>query len=184
MSNFDTFKEIRRIYENVLPKWMAEYKKSGRMMHDPYLMDWQFSPIEQRVWGDIRCEGVPFYPQIPLLNYFIDFGNPFLKIGIECDGKEWHDKERDAVRDERLGRAGWVIFRIPGHECVRSVDMDKLPSGNDIVDHEATVRYYMSTSEGLLHAINVHYFGAQSDPDYELACKSTLAKHQTAAGYQ
>ncbi len=182
MSNFAPFLEIRKLYAEVLPLWMADYKATGRMHNDPYLHDWQFSPIEQRVWSDIRCECLPFYPQMPVLNYFLDFGNPFLKIGIECDGKDFHNKERDAIRDDRLSRAGWTIYRIPGHECVRSVSLADMSSDDEQRIRDLMVRYYMDTSEGILHAINVHHFGAEADEDYALACKSTLVKHQTATG--
>lgn len=182
MSDFSKFRAIREMYAHILPLWMADYKATGRMHNDPYLMDWEFSPIEQRVWSDIRCECLPFYPQMPVLNYFLDFGNPFLRIGIECDGKEWHNKERDAIRDERLSRAGWTIYRIPGHECVRSVDLGERLPYSEPPSRDMMARYYMDTSEGILHAINVHHFGADADEDYRLACDSTLVKHQTATG--
>jgi hypothetical protein len=182
MSDFAPFLEIRRLYAHVLPKWIAEYKASGRQLHDPYLMDWKFSPIERDVWCDIRCAGLPFYPQMPVLNYFLDFGNPFLKIGIECDGKEWHNAERDAARDARLSAAGWEIYRIPGHECRRSVDSEKLrdPERDDRGTWE---RYFMDTSEGVIAAIGAQHFGAEIDETHALAVGQTLVKHQTAMGY-
>jgi len=38
------------------------------------------SPIEFNVWSDIRSNGLMFYPQFPVLNYFIDFADPIRKI--------------------------------------------------------------------------------------------------------
>ena len=182
MSNFDAFLEIRRIYAKVLPRWMEEYKRTGRQFHDPYLMDWQFSPIERDVWCDIRCAGVPFYPQLPALNYFLDFANPFLKIGIECDGKQWHNAERDAARDARLSAEGWQIYRIPGHECRRSVDYEIQRHDPEHDDRDTWARFYMDTSEGIIDAIKAHYFGGDIPDASRLAASSTLAKHQTAMG--
>ncbi len=183
MSDFDKFLTIRRLYARVLPKWMATYSETGRQFYDPYLMDWEFTPIERDVWCDIRCAGVPFYPQMPVLNYFIDFGNPFLKIGIECDGKEWHNAERDAARDARLSAEGWEIYRIPGHECRRSLDMDRGHDYNEQPDRDKVARYFMDTSEGIIDAIKFQYFGGEIPENMRLAVSSTLVKHQTAKGY-
>lgn len=151
------FQSIRAVYAMALPEWMDEYERTGNMFHDPYLMDWDMSPIERNVWGDIRDMCLPFYPQMPALNYFLDFGNPFLKIGIECDGKEWHDAERDRERDARLARAGWMIFRLKGHECVRQVSIHRDCSDEEITPRELE-RHYGATSEGVLRAIKAKYF--------------------------
>lgn len=60
--------------------------------------------------------GLPLYPQFPLFNYFIDFANPYLRIGVELDGKQ-HDQNVDQERDDRLAEYGWSIFRIAGLEA-------------------------------------------------------------------
>lgn len=157
MSDFSKFLEIRRTYAQILPEWMAEYDRTGDMRHDPYFMDWEFTPIERNVWSDIRTLGLPFFPQMPVLNYFLDFGNPFLKIGIECDGKAWHDHDLDRARDARLADAGWMIFRIEGHECVRMI-----PAYEEFEEEDRTqvINHYMTTSEGILTAIKRRYFDA------------------------
>jgi len=184
MSGFEKFLEIRRIYAHVLPKWMAEYKATGRQLHDPYLMNWEFSPIERDVWCDIRCAGLPFYPQMPVLNYFLDFGNPFLKIGIECDGKQWHNAERDAARDARLSAEGWEIYRIPGHECRRSMDSEKLRADpGEHPNRHVWERFFLDTSEGVIAAIGAQHFGVEIDEANAFLLGQTLVKHQTAQGY-
>jgi very-short-patch-repair endonuclease len=154
--NFEKFKAIRKEYAARMPEWMEVYEATGDMRQDVYFMDWEFTPIELEVWGDIRCLGLPFFPQLPALNYFLDFGNPFLKIGIECDGKAWHDKEKDRIRDDRLETAGWTIFRIEGHECRRFIVPDD--EFQEEPDYEAWRKHYMTTSEGVLRAIKQHYF--------------------------
>lgn len=160
---FSQFLNIRRIYADMLPRWMAEYQATGEMRHDPYFFNWHFTPIERMVWSDIRSLGLPFYPQIPVLNHFIDFGCPFLKIGIECDGKAWHDSETDKARDARLAAQGWMIFRIEGHECVRTVDA--FPEGDE-PDARDLERFYMATSEGVLSAIKRRYFDDLGERSY------------------
>ena len=173
MSDFSKFLEIRKAYAKLLPAWLEHYDRTGDMRQDPYFMDWEFTPIEQNVWGDIRTLGLPFFPQVPVLNYFIDFGNPFLKIGIECDGKAWHDYDLDRARDARLAAAGWTIFRIEGHECKRVVTPD---FENEDADPGELVRYYSTTSEGILTAIKRKYFDRVED-DFRI--EATLFDHRS-----
>lgn len=157
----ERFNRIQRVYEHALPEWIEEYEKTGAMHHDPYLDDLltEFTPIEAAVWSDIRCAGIPFYPQIPVLNYFIDFGCPFLRIGIECDGKEWHDAARDAKRDTRLAEVGWTIYRIEGHECKRIIDEPwRELYEEEEYDHEKVRDWFMKTSEGIIYSIKQAHF--------------------------
>jgi very-short-patch-repair endonuclease len=156
---------------------MDIYEKTGEMRHDPYFMDWEFSPIERHVWGDIRGLGIPFFPQLPVLNYFIDFGCPFLKIGIECDGKEWHDYESDKARDDRLAAQGWMIFRIEGHKCCRIIEPFE-----DIEEDEkqdVLFDYFTETSEGILSAIKRKYFDDLSGDKYHYLVEKTLLAHRS-----
>jgi very-short-patch-repair endonuclease len=110
------FNLIRKAYEFYMP-WMLK----GRV--NPYFLEWNWTPIEFDVWCDIRRIGLPFYPQVPVLNYFLDFGDPRTKIAIECDGKQWHtNKEKDRIRDEKISALGWQIFRVPGYMCHKTAD--------------------------------------------------------------
>jgi very-short-patch-repair endonuclease len=175
MSNFSEFLTIRKAYAKLLPVWMDEYEKTGDMRQDPYFMDWKFTPIENHVWGDIRTLGLPFYPQIPVLNYFIDFGCPFLKIGIECDGKAWHNSEKDAARDARLAADGWMIFRIEGHECHRVIE--PWEEFEEEERAELVADYFLATSEGIVSAIKRRHFDDDQDGKYAYLIDSTLFEH-------
>jgi very-short-patch-repair endonuclease len=180
MSDFDQFLAIRKAYKKVMPQWLDEYEKTGEMRHDPYFMDWVFTPIEQAVWSDIRTIGIPFYPQVPVLNYFLDFANPFLKIGIECDGKAWHDHDLDKARDARLAAAGWTIFRIEGHECKRVVE--PWSEIADEQDDSLVYQFFLTTSEGILSAIKQTYFMDEPSPyldKYRYYIDSTLFEHRS-----
>lgn len=95
---------------------------------DPYSYfkwDETFSPIERLVWSEIRMLGLPFYPEFPVGKYFIDFADPIKKIGIEVDGKEFHqDREKDKFRQNELENLGWMIFRISGSTVYKKTDED------------------------------------------------------------
>jgi very-short-patch-repair endonuclease len=109
---FATLKKIRERY-----KWL----KPGD--YEPYLVcqNWEriMSPIERIVWSDLRYHGLRFYPQYPAGIYFIDFADPETMIGIEVDGKAYHqDQEKDEQRQQELEKMGWTIVRIAGFETV------------------------------------------------------------------
>lgn len=176
MSDFSSFLEIRRVYSTLLPEWMAEYEATGDIRQDPYFMDWVFTPIENSVWSDIRTLGLPFFPQVPALNYFIDFACPMLKIGIECDGKAWHDSDLDAARDARLAADGWMIFRIEGHECKRIVEA--FPEYEE-EDPEMVEKFFMSTSEGVMSAIKRKYFDDLPYGENEYLMEKALFNHRS-----
>ena len=98
---------IREAWKVVEPNILSR----GRC--DPYWFDWDFTPIERDLWTDLRCAGVPMYPQVPVGRFFIDFGDPLERIGLEADGRDFHDVVRDRARDEILLREyGWCIYRV------------------------------------------------------------------------
>jgi len=107
------FNAIRDVYEVVTPGIL---ETEGR--HDPYFVDWMsvMTPIECNLWCDIRGFGLPYYPQYPVGRYFVDFADPIRRWALEADGKEWHDAEKDAKRDQKLGMMGWRVFRFTGRE--------------------------------------------------------------------
>lgn len=186
----ERFKVIRDYYRRELPAMLAEYEKTGCMDFDPYELDFtgDMTPIENSVWYDIRTTPIQMYPQIPALNYFLDFANPFIKVAIECDGKEWHDPEKDAKRDARLIAEGWTIYRIPGSKCmrIRMTPAEKRQSlrddGYSPNDAELAVREYakewfLNTSQGIVAAIGVRHFAHESR--YEDLVAMTLDEHKS-----
>lgn len=109
---------LQALYRGIWP----EVKKTPahRWTIDPNLIDWSgyFSPIEAAVWGEIRAEGAVLYPQHPVGRFFVDFGNPRARVGIECDGKQWHtDKAKDAARQKEIEAYGWRVYRLTGRQC-------------------------------------------------------------------
>lgn len=170
----ERFARIRAHYRTELPKMMESHRATGRVAFDPYRLDFMsdLTPIEAAVWRDIRSAGLPFFPQIPALNYFLDFADPFQQIAIECDGKDWHDAEKDAKRDARLAEIGWTVYRIPGWKCNRTLTRPadllyaRLEAGEtreealqSIAAH--TRDWIANTSEGIVEAIGYRHYGKQ-----------------------
>lgn len=160
------FDEIRKHYEEATPKIFSASHKHLNRWYAPYssLVEWRnyFSPIEWQAWQALRSFGkVPMYPQYPVDKFFIDFGNPVVKVGIECDGKEWHlDEEKDARRDNKVFEHGWHIFRISGSDCLKINDSYHYRYSYSDRDRNGILDNFYETIEGLLKAISIFYFGS------------------------
>lgn len=161
------YDQIRTHYEELTPIIINNSATRLSLWVSPYssLVDWTriFSPIEWDAWQVIRGDGrCPLYPQYPVGKYFVDFGNPYLKIALECDGHEYHlDKEKDNKRDYELKQLGWTVYRIPGSDCRRPVkdeyyDVSYLPEEDQ---RDVLKEYYLTTIEGLVSALAIIVFG-------------------------
>jgi very-short-patch-repair endonuclease len=88
---------------------------------DPYAwnkLGIRLTPIEKALWNEIRLLDLVVYPQFPVSGYFVDFGNPAVRVAIECDGERWHtDKARDAARQAHIEAKGWTVYRVTGKDC-------------------------------------------------------------------
>jgi len=118
------FSNIRRAYRQFqarvdagLDSWFGEEQYE--------VGDWVliYSPIEQETWYHIRRAGLPLWPQLPVAGFFVDFGNPIAKVALECDGARFHNAKKDATRDRTLVELGWTIYRVPGWQCLRDVEL-------------------------------------------------------------
>jgi very-short-patch-repair endonuclease len=154
----------------------------------PYPIDWTrvFTPIEYDAWYTIRCLGIDLYPQYPIGKYFADFAAPKQKFILECDGKEWHDEEKDAKRDLYMSHLGWQIFRVTGSECHRpAIDFYELLE--DFKTAKITEQEYknsirdwaLNTSDGVISALANKYFGKKFHADREEYFNETLINHET-----
>lgn len=161
------YDNIREHYNEITPLIIKNSARRLSSWVSPYssYVDWPkiFSPIEWDTWQVIRGDGrCPFYPQYPVGKYFVDFGNPYLKIAIECDGAEFHlDKEKDNKRDYELKQIGWTVYRIPGSDCRRPVnplyyDVAYIPEEDQ---NNVLKEYYLTTIEGLISALAIIEFG-------------------------
>ena len=121
-----TFARVRNHYRRHHAEIMAS---PNDWFDDAYSWEYEagicLTPIERALWLDIRAESLVLYPQYPVGRFFVDFGNPVLKVAIECDGERWHlDAAKDADRQAQIESLGWSVYRISGkgcltdHECV------------------------------------------------------------------
>ena len=152
---------------------------------DPYFLKWEdfFSPIESVAWGSIRTFGVPLYPQYPAMGFFLDFANPAVKVALEMDGKEWHNKEKDLARDKKLYSAGWRVFRVPGRECYTDFDapiFKSLDQFDDLEDYENQISNWMHrSSSGVIYALSIVFFGNDVSDSLKKDAVSALEWHQS-----
>jgi len=140
--------KIREAYKHFKP-----IERNG-ICSSPYGLgiDWVniFSPIEYSVWSDIRYLGVPLYPQYPVGPYFLDFGDPRRKIGIEVDSLKWHkDLSKDMERQKEIEAMGWTIYRIPSRITYKTRE-DFQDEDGYLVDDA----YFTESSEGVL--VNIY----------------------------
>lgn len=85
------------------------------------------SPIEAELEAAMRRVGPlvgRFQPQFGVGPYRLDFGFQAVKLGVECDGAEFHREPGQIIHDQRrsnfLSRLGWRLIRFTGHEIRRS----------------------------------------------------------------
>ncbi|MEK6884412.1 MAG: DUF559 domain-containing protein [Nanoarchaeota archaeon] len=165
------FEQIRNHYEDILFDIYEISKKCKYRWLNPYsdYIDWGklFTPIEEAMWMNIRTFGkCPMYPQYPVRKYFVDFGNPVVKVAIECDGKQYHtDKEKDLNRDKALLEAGWMVYRINGADCNRVCnEFYELSDYNNYTEEEKyhiLKEFYSTTGYGLIRAIAIFHMDYQ-----------------------
>jgi very-short-patch-repair endonuclease len=152
-----------------------------------YAFDWasSFSDAEYQAWQVIRTIGrCLLYPQYPVDKYFVDFGNPYYKIALEVDGKEFHlDKEKDKARDSRLLEFGWKTFRVTGAEAYKQIpgieeinhrDWDNL----DPEQREIVTDWFMNTVEGVVEALTKYYFDRDENDSSMWLYVKTLEQHR------
>lgn len=170
-SDFNSLEKItdkwgffRQIYMENISKILETSQKDIKKWSQVYYVDWSshFSPIEAIAWSSIRETGnVVLYPQFPVFNYFIDFANPFLRIGLELDGKAFHNDNKDFEKDIKLKRFGWKIFRVTGKEAneiyLTNNELDeKGIVGNE--KKEAIEHWILNTCDGVINSIKYWYF--------------------------
>jgi len=184
-NSYERRKIMAAAYQLILPDIKEASKQSLQRWVDPYFLEWDryATPIEYEAWQCIRSRNVVFYPEYPVLSYFIDFANPILKIGVELDGKTYHDADKDAERDANLSNVGWSIYRIPGSECARAYkDIYQLNDQDGISDEEFAHEmdnWILNTCDGVFEALYWEYFaGDRTSPHSELHAE-TLDHHRT-----
>lgn len=155
---------FRQLYMENIPFILEASREDIKRWSNIYLLDWRkhLSPIEQIAWDSIRdASHVVLYPQFPVFNYFIDFANPILRVGLELDGKNYHSEEKDLQKDKKLNRFGWKIYRVSGSETMAKYFNNSELDEQGIIGTEkrdAIEHWIMNTCDGLIHSIKYWYF--------------------------
>ncbi|WP_162427684.1 DUF559 domain-containing protein [Pontibacter pudoricolor] len=177
---------IRQMYMELMPEIISAARRDIAIPISPYFLDWSshFSPIEFHAWCSIRAMRIALYPQFPLFNYFVDFANPYLRIGLELDGKDYHDVDKDKQRDELLYKFGWKIFRVQGKETNTEykesgeIESDYIDFQDENQRYNDLSNWLLNTSDGVINALRIVYFEKEHHDEliWRLAIK-TLEKH-------
>ena len=103
------FESIKKQYLELHSKAIQNNKEA---MHFD-VEDWRntLSDIQLKVYKDIKSVGTYLYPLYPIGDYFIDFGNPFKKVGIEILYKEREREERLACI-QYFEKLGWTVYTL------------------------------------------------------------------------
>lgn len=85
------------------------------------------SPFEEKVLARLLEKGFKVQPQYQVGAYRIDMvvSGGGKKVGVECDGEQWHGPEKlqdDMNRQAILERLGWKFIRIRGSVFFRDTD--------------------------------------------------------------
>ena len=77
------------------------------------------TPIEVLLFDAMRALGLAPVSQYGIAKYRADFAITDVRLVVECDGRPWHDPDRDRRRDEALKRMGWDVIHFTGSEITR-----------------------------------------------------------------
>lgn len=174
---------LRQYYMDAMPEIIDLAKKSLNVWADIYPFDWKFNKNERSLWNSIRMKPMVMYPEFPVFNRFVDFGNPYLRIALEADGRTFHDRDKDTERDITLLRAGWKTFRVSYEENVHVFDelseiVAMLTSGHEGDADDALENWMLNTSDGVVDAISYFYF---MNPDKQNSRRKCLPRYHDLA---
>ena len=77
------------------------------------------TPIELLLYAAMRARKLAPIAQYGIGKYRADFAFTDVRLVVECDGRQWHDPERDRRRDAALRRKGWEPIHFTGSEITR-----------------------------------------------------------------
>jgi len=87
---------------------------------------------EKRLWTLLRRGnlGFRFRRQYPVAGFILDFYCPETKVAVEVDG-DFHDKEKDAIRDAKLAALGILTVRV----CTSELYPSAVPAADLVWKH-------------------------------------------------
>ncbi len=140
------------------------------------------TPIEKMAFDACVTEGMAMYPEYPVGGFFVDLGNPRLKVGLELDGLEFHqDWVKDSKRDADLWELhGWKIFRCTGSRC--NV-VYRQPEESDV---RKMREWLHNTVDGLIYAMRTVYLDRPDEDDLsplQVDCRNELDRSRIISDF-
>jgi DNA helicase II / ATP-dependent DNA helicase PcrA len=80
------------------------------------------TPIEAILYAAMREADLAPVAQFGIKRFRADFAFPEVRLVVECDGRGWHDGDRDQRRDAALRREGWEPLHFTGSEIVSDAE--------------------------------------------------------------
>ena len=137
--------------------------------------------LDQRTNEILLSRGMEFYPQLKVGKYYPDFVDKKRKIIIEVDGKNYHDLEKDKIKDQDLNKLGYDVYRISYNMFVEmdyeeyffmlEMEIDHINNKNI---YELKRKYYCKTAEGIIDSIYFSYYNPYAFYDKDLVLESLL----------
>jgi very-short-patch-repair endonuclease len=83
------------------------------------------SVLETKVARLLRASGLPApvrQYEVTMFGrrYRLDFAWPEFRIALECDGRAFHEFQRDRTRWRQLGAAGWTVLPVTWSDVTRN----------------------------------------------------------------
>lgn len=111
-----------------LEQILSLLRKSSFVFSSPEYLERGFdttpmTPIEELLAGEFRqISGLEYKSQYRISNSILDFLVEYKgsKVAVECDGRGFHQKELDALRDEKIKELGYETLRFTGSEIFRN----------------------------------------------------------------
>jgi ATP-dependent DNA helicase Rep len=99
------------------------------------------TPIEALMFRALRDLGLAPLAQYGVGPYRADLAFPQQRLLVECDGRDWHDAERDRRRDAHLDSRGWSVVRFSGSRITRESNACAAEVSSLLSDRAGIVSY-------------------------------------------
>ena len=96
------------------------------------------TPIEAQLYRAMRERGLAPIAQYGIDKLRADFAFTDVRLVVECDGRPWHDPDRDRRRDAVLRRKGWEPLHFTGSEINRDAAACAARVAREIASRRAT----------------------------------------------
>lgn len=112
------FNQIKKDYEQEF----SDQSKKGSDKLSFHVEDWNnvLDKSQLEIFREIKSIGVWLFPFYPIGNQFVNFGNPFSKVGIEIIYNNF--KQEKEIKIQEFEKIGWEIHKIPAFNNTLSVE--------------------------------------------------------------